>query len=202
MSTIQATPITVLAAIDFSDVSSLVVTYAVEMARQRHANEIHFLHVNHGPLGDEEAQEARRAELLEWLGARLQGRDGVPHTAKVVCHEASGDPGTLIVEMASDLLSDVVLVGTHGRKGMQRILLGSVSEFVVRYCGCPVVVVRPKMHEQSVPQIAPPCPLCVETRVNSHGETLWCEQHSKKHDRRHTYYNTRLSSWGTQRMIL
>jgi nucleotide-binding universal stress UspA family protein len=202
MATPQLTPNTILAAIDYSETSSLVVEQAVELARQKDAGELHFLHVSMRASDDEEGRDARRAELAEWLDARLQGADGVPYTVKVVAHEASGDPANVILEMASDLLADVVVVGTHGRTGLRRVLMGSVAESVVRHSGCPVLVVRAKQHEQPLlPQIEPPCPRCVETRVQSKGETLWCEQHSEKHGRRHTYYNTRLSTWVSQRML-
>lgn len=201
MTTLPATPVSVLAAIDYSDSSSLVVQHAVDAARQMKAEEIHFLHVRTAGPGDAEV-DGPRAEFEEWLAARLQGPDGVPHTVKVVAHEATGNPADVIIETASDLLANLVVVGTHGRKGLQRMVMGSVAEAVVRSAGCPVLVVRPRMHEQRVPRIEPPCPRCVETRVETEGRQLWCEQHSEKHGRRHTYYNTRHQTWVNQRITL
>jgi nucleotide-binding universal stress UspA family protein len=201
MTTLPATPISVLAAIDFSGSSSLVVQHAVEAARQMKAEEIHFLHVRTIDE-DEAALEGARAEFEEWLAARLQGADGVPETVKVVAHEARGNPADVIIETASDLLSNLVVVGTHGRTGLSRMVLGSIAEAVVRSAGCPVLVVRPQMHAQSVPRIEPPCPRCVETRSKSEGSALWCEQHAEKHGRRHTYYNTRHQTWVNQRITL
>jgi nucleotide-binding universal stress UspA family protein len=195
------TPFTILAGIDYSETSSLVVQQAIELARQKDAGELHFLHVKPGSEGADEGRDVRRAELQEWLAARMTGADGVPYTVRVVAHEANGDPGHVILEMASELLADVVVVGTHGRKGVQRLLMGSVAETVVRSCGCPVLVVRPKAHEEKVPHIAPPCPRCVEVRAQSKGETFWCEQHSERHGRRHTYYDTRASTWVSHRIL-
>jgi nucleotide-binding universal stress UspA family protein len=201
MSTLPATPTTVLAAIDFSETSSLVVQQTIETARRAIAQEIHFLHVGTSTR-DEEELEAARTELQEWLAARLYGPDGVPHTVKVVAHEAGGNPADVIVQMASDLIAAVVVVGTHGRKGVQRMLLGSVAEAVVRNAGCTVLVVRPPAHQELVPRIEAPCPRCVKTRIETAGRDLWCEQHLEKHGRRHTYYNTRLSTWVNQRITL
>lgn len=201
MTTLPVTPVCVLAAIDFSEGSSLVVQLAVEAARQTKAEEIHFLHVRSTGRGEAE-REGPRAEFEEWLAARLQGADGVPPTVKVVAHEASGDPADVIVETAGDLLARLVVVGTHGRTGLQRMLLGSVAEAVVRNAGCPVLVVRPQLHELPVPRIEPPCPRCVETRSKSLGVELWCAQHSEKHGRRHTFYNTRHQTWVSQRITL
>ena len=201
MTTLPATPVSVLAAIDYSDSSSLVVQHAVEAARQMKAEEIHFLHVRTAERGEADV-EGPRAEFEEWLAARLGGPDGVPQSVKVVAHEARGNPADVIIETASDLLANLVVVGTHGRKGLQRMVMGSVAEAVVRSAGCPVLVVRPQMHEQRVPRIEPPCPRCVETRVETEGRQLWCEQHSEKHGRRHTYYNTRHQTWVNQRITL
>jgi nucleotide-binding universal stress UspA family protein len=201
MSTRPATPTTVLAAIDFSKASDLVVEHALAMARQIDAHELHFLHVRPEPT-DEADIEAGQSEFEEWLDARVRNSGSVPYTVKVVAHEARGNPADVIVEMAGDLLASAVVVGTHGRKGFQRMVMGSVAESVVRNAGCPVLVVRPQVHEQPAPRIEPPCPRCVERRAQSGGEQLWCEQHVEKHGRRHTYYNTRLDSWVNQRITL
>lgn len=201
MSTLPTTPTTVLAAIDFSEASDLVVEQALAMARQANAHEIHFLHVR--PSAPDEAEsDGRQAEFEEWLDARVRNNSSVPYTIKVVAHEASGNPADVIVEMAGDLLASAVIVGTHGRKGLQRMVMGSVAESVVRKAGCPVLVARPQMHNQPAPSIEPPCPRCVERRLQSGGEQLWCEQHGEKHGRRHTYYNTRLDTWVSHRITL
>jgi universal stress protein family protein len=165
------------------------------------AAELHFLHVRTAAR-DEAELEGARVELEGWLAARLQGADSVPHTVKVVAHEASGNPADLIVETASDLLTRLVVVGTHGRTGLQRMVMGSVAEAVVRNAGCPVLVVRPLMHGPLVPRIEAPCPRCVESRSKSEGREYWCEQHSEKHGRRHTYYDTRQQTWVNQRITL
>ena len=56
----------------------------------------------------------------------------------------TGDPGDMIVEAAEAERADMVLVGSHGRGPVGRLLLGSVSEHVVRNARCPVLVVRPR----------------------------------------------------------
>jgi nucleotide-binding universal stress UspA family protein len=201
MSTFPATPTTVLAAIDFSEASDLVVEHALAVARHAYANEIHFLHVRPEPH-DEADVRGRQAEFEEWLDARVRACGPVSHSVKVVAHEASGNPADVIVDMAGELLASAVIVGTHGRKGFQRVVMGSVAESVVRNAGCPVLVVRPQTHSQPAARIEPPCPQCVARRAQSAGEQLWCEQHSEKHGRRHTYYNTRLETWVNQRVTL
>jgi nucleotide-binding universal stress UspA family protein len=55
-----------------------------------------------------------------------------------------GSPAAEIVAAASDLHADLVCIGTHGRGGLARVILGSVAELVVRQAPCPVLTVRPK----------------------------------------------------------
>ncbi len=201
MSTLPVVPITVLVAIDYSDASSLVAQQAVAAARREKATEIHFLHVRSTSPGVDEP-DLRLADLEHWLAARLQGADSVPHTLKVVAHEAVGKPADVIVDMARDLLASVIVVGTHGRKGLPRMVMGSVAEAVMRNAGCSVLVARPRTHEPTVPSIEPPCPRCLEARAQSGGKQFWCEQHSEKHGRRHTYYDTRQDTWVNHRITL
>lgn len=80
---------------------------------------------------DAEEQLARWKADLEKAGTRV--------TAKL----ALGAPWDQIVELAKqDTAIDLVVIGTHGRTGIKRALLGSVAEKVVRHAPCPVYVVR------------------------------------------------------------
>jgi len=195
----QPAPARILAAVDYSDLAPLVVAEAAALASQRQAAQLHFLHTNPSFTNALE-QELRHRELLEWLAPRLYGVPGLSQT-RLVAHEQSGSPAHLILEMARDLAMDLVVVGTHDRKRMQRLMLGSVASEVVQKCGCPVLVVRPKFHDAETPSIEPPCSACVEMRQQSGGEIFWCEQHLEKHGRRHTYYDPHSSTWVSQRML-
>jgi nucleotide-binding universal stress UspA family protein len=53
-----------------------------------------------------------------------------------------GNPKSVIVDFAAKWPADLVVMGSHGRRGLERFLLGSVSEAVVRYAPCSVQVVR------------------------------------------------------------
>lgn len=123
---------------------------------------------------------------------------------RVVTHVRVGAPAHELAQIATDLEADVVVVGTHGRRGVRRFLLGSVAEGVVRMAACPVYVVRPKDHSGGleVPQIEPPCPKCVETRRASGGKELWCQQHGERHGRRHTYHFVNKNAEARENMSL
>lgn len=63
----------------------------------------------------------------------------------------TGDPGESIVSAAEAEAADLIVVGTHGRGTIGRLLLGSVSEHVVRHAPCPVLVARPDVAGRSRP---------------------------------------------------
>jgi nucleotide-binding universal stress UspA family protein len=54
----------------------------------------------------------------------------------------AGDPAAMIVWVAEQEGSDAIVLGSHGKRGFKRVLLGSVSEHVTRHAPCPVLVVR------------------------------------------------------------
>lgn len=66
----------------------------------------------------------------------------------------TGDPGETIVSAAESENVDLVVVGTHGRGTIGRLLLGSVSEHVVRNAPCPVLVIRPAPGRSHEPEAA------------------------------------------------
>ncbi len=61
---------------------------------------------------------------------------------KVSTSVATGDAKTVILEEAADWKADLIVVGSHGRTGLERFLLGSVSEAIARHTSCSVEIVR------------------------------------------------------------
>lgn len=104
-------------------------------------------------------------------------------------HVAVGRPAQEIVWAAAHFDVELVVMGSHGRKGLSRLLLGSVSERVVRLAGCAVRIVREKNHDPQykLPEIEPLCPDCAEARASSGGAKLWCARHAEHHVRAHIY---------------
>jgi len=96
---------------------------------------------------------------------------------------AEGLADTEIVRTAAQLDVDLIVMGTHGRRGLKRLLLGSVAEKVVREAGCAVVVVREKQHnrEWKVPEIEPLCADCAALRATSGDNTTYCPRHAEHH---------------------
>ena len=54
-----------------------------------------------------------------------------------------GDPVDEIVQIAGAKKSDLIIIGTHGTKGLEKILLGSVAERVLKRADCPVLIMNP-----------------------------------------------------------
>jgi nucleotide-binding universal stress UspA family protein len=137
----------VLCPIDFSESSQFAVDMAVEMARPWGAG-ITLLHVIEVPVAYSGEPlpvsfmrdlDKHSAELLERWAANLRAKVSVP----VATRSRIGRPGKEVVEtLDADKTYDLVSVGSHGRTGIRRALLGSVAEKVVRHARCPVMVAR------------------------------------------------------------
>jgi len=191
----------VLAAVDMREGSPLVISQGLEMASQSPRGELHVLAVSEPTpavvmppiIPTAEALLAPRPErLADLVRSHLDDfRKRLPdaRVPAIEVHTSLGYAADEIVWMAAHLDADLVIVATHGRRGLRRLLLGSVSEKVARLAGCPVMVVRDKAHEAAhrVPEIESLCPDCASARFASNGKTLWCERHSVHHARAHVY---------------
>lgn len=137
----------VLCPVDRSDVSRQALRAAVSLASAHHAP-LHVVEVVDSafpPLADPTAvlqvQDVARQTLEEdvnWFVAPLL-------TANVTTsvHVREGRVVTEILRMAADLESPLIVMGTHGRGGFERFVLGSVTEKIVRKASCPVLAVPP-----------------------------------------------------------
>jgi nucleotide-binding universal stress UspA family protein len=85
--------------------------------------------------------QTRIANLAEALGFTL-GKE------RVFAHGRIGKASAAIAQVAVDYDADLIVVGTHRRRGLDRLLLGSVAEHLVRSANCPVLVARPKDYSQ------------------------------------------------------
>jgi nucleotide-binding universal stress UspA family protein len=81
------------------------------------------------------------AAVRQQLANRLTDDDRRTLRATVAVEE-SDHPADVILELARNAKVDLIVMGTHGRRAMERLLIGSVAERVVRAAPCPVVTVR------------------------------------------------------------
>jgi nucleotide-binding universal stress UspA family protein len=138
----------ILMGIDDSKSSGDVLTAIVKQF-QPEKTEIRVLHVvqplvptappqmaaGYAPELEEQKKEAR--ELVERVAKGLRSAGFKVETAVDL-----GDPRERIIDSAAECHADLIVVGSRGRTGLQRFLLGSVAEFVARHAKCSVEIVR------------------------------------------------------------
>lgn len=143
---------TILHPTDFSDRSDAALPHALWFAEEFGAG-LHLLHavVLHAadPANPELAfpdLDAAYQEIEEWAASRLEEKSlEVEHPEVRVerFQERGISAAPVILEHVEDHAIDLVVMGTHGRRGLRRMLLGSVAEEVLRSAPCPVLTVRP-----------------------------------------------------------
>lgn len=134
---------TILHPTDFSDRCAEAFRVACSLAKD-HAARVIVVHVpepDPAPIGMAPLPpppEGHRGGLEERL-SRFQL--SAPEI-RVEGHVEEGEPATAIVSAAQVTKSDLIVMGTHGRSGLGRLLMGSVAESVLRTASCPVVTVK------------------------------------------------------------
>ena len=150
-------PAAILLPIDDSAFSRAALEEVAQSFRPE-ATTVHVLHVleldriippaldfargaDYGADVKERLQSARSdaERLVEEFAARLR-REGFEVTTAV----QEGDPRHAIIDGATKRQCDCIVLGSHGRRGVNRLLLGSVSDAVSRHAPCSVYVVRPR----------------------------------------------------------
>jgi nucleotide-binding universal stress UspA family protein len=148
----------ILVPVDFSDCSLDALGYAAVVAQQAKAS-LMLLHVlepvSYGldfTLGQ---SKARHADAETWTKRLEELASSHQHPAmQVESRLRGGFPADSILDSAKTLPSDLIVMGTHGRRGISHAISGSVAEAVLRKARCPVITVRsPKFgpgHRQTV----------------------------------------------------
>jgi nucleotide-binding universal stress UspA family protein len=136
----------ILVTVENSPIAAHAVDLGIELARSLKA-EIALIRVTESPTAygvdagisaRELMAQARRED--QKLLAGVRERLSLP--ASVQEFLPAGDPATEIVNAAKEWPADIIVLGSHGRGGVSRALLGSVAEAVTRHAPCPVLVVR------------------------------------------------------------
>jgi universal stress protein A len=142
---------TILCPVDFSDASRKAVQYAREFASNMGAA-VYLLNVveprpmavditlNYVPLEEDlekAASEDLKVILQEFIQAGL----------KAECAVEFGNPSDVILDKAAELDVNLLIMGSHGKTGLSRLIMGSVAETVVRKANCPVLIVKAEEKE-------------------------------------------------------
>jgi nucleotide-binding universal stress UspA family protein len=141
----------VLVATDFSPPSDAALTYGRALARTFGAS-LHVLHVveNYFLRPTAAAPHLLQEAKTRMLHDQLTDEDRQQLGARAVV-ETSDEPAETIAGYAKAQNIDLIVIGTHGRGGLERLLVGSVAERVIRTAPCPVLTVRHPEREFIVP---------------------------------------------------
>jgi len=135
--------------VDFSEYATLALTYAKELATV-HAAEMHLLHIvdeivypdfyppitpSGGSITDE-----LRVQSLERLRSLLSGLPGPESEAEI--HVRAGRAAPAIADFVQEQAADLIVIASHGLTGLSHILLGSVTEQLIRRASCSVFTVK------------------------------------------------------------
>lgn len=137
----------ILVPVDYSESGDAAMAYAVSLAREYGA-ELHLVHVYEQPFAYVDAgfsgtpmpTEIPPADLKEEEARldRVTPAKDVKFRRKFIV----GAPADDLVDYAKENAIDLVVMGTHGRTGLTRLLMGSVAEGVVRRSPCPVLTIK------------------------------------------------------------
>lgn len=154
---------TILVATDFSDASAAATTYAFQLARTL-KTKLYLLHVV--PESDVQVMVALRGHLQSHIEPdaliqtyftdaekRLTELVEANQVADLVQERliVTGQPASEIISTATAKHAQLIIVGTHGRSGLNRVMMGSVAEHVLRLAQCPVLVVPGRHNHQPTP---------------------------------------------------
>ena len=137
----------VLVPIDGSDQAEEALSYTFEQFPSATVTLLHVINPARAGYG---AQAGLPSFSEEWYdeaeGAAEElfeeARAAAPDTVTIETATEVGQPARTIVDFADDHDVDQIVIGSHGRQGISRVLLGSVAEAVVRRSGVPVTVAR------------------------------------------------------------
>lgn len=160
----------VVAASDFSPLGDRAVVEALRLCGPRPEAVLHVITVGaEGPTGvllpglgprfltNTRAEKLARVRIARTVNDYVA--EGHPFALeRVAVYVTVGSPAERILALAGAVDADLIVLGTHGRQGLGRLLLGSVAEEVVKRAPCGVLVIRPRdfLDGERLPEIQPP----------------------------------------------
>lgn len=197
-------PYQIVVAFDDSELSGRALEEALRLSEQRAPAELHVVTVaqtygarlclpnREEALPEEQAREAVRERVAE-IVEQYRTDHGPLTIDRIAVYllgaSSTSNFGQPITDLAGAIEADLIVVGTHGRKGLERALLGSVASEVLRLAATSVYVVNPRdfIHGKKVPAIQP---------ALEEGQP-----HLKHFEHRRTYhYVDKVSAWTNRTM--
>ena len=149
----------ILLATDFSEYSARALSYALGIAA-RYGATLHLFHcidpTPYNMVAPDAVQTACEAAWRDMHRLESELRSGgLAKDVEVKLRVEAADLPTVLPEIARDFDLGLIVVGTHGRTGWRKVVLGSVAEIVVDHAPCPVLTVGPSTDRNRLEQFGP-----------------------------------------------
>lgn len=183
-------PYVILCALDFDETGDLALAEAARIVSSVSASELHVIHVA-PDLGEVQSdtptsirhQVDRAPALMEERVRMACGGLAL----EVRGHIRRGTPVEAILRTASEIDADLLIIGSHRRRGVEKWVLGSVAERILREARCPVLTALPKSwHPTETLEIEGACDDCLRARQSTPPAPA-CERHSQSRLQPHLY---------------
>jgi nucleotide-binding universal stress UspA family protein len=174
---------------DFTVQAEAALDLAVQSAEGKEHPELHaiFASTEHGSQAEVMLENSQK-ELSAALQKALEGFNGA---ITFYAHARQEAPAKAILRLAAEIEADAIFVGTHNRRGLSRLVMGSVAEQVMRLASCSVTVSKERSYindkNDEIVLLEPPCERCVAKRQETNGEKWWCDTHAKPYHAPHRY---------------
>jgi len=134
---------TILFPTDFSDAAESAFHLACSLARD-HGSRVVLVHILTPPTVayTEGIMLPPTQDIKDEVWAKLDSIAPTEDTIEIERLMVEGEPANEILRLAKEHNADLIVMGTHGRRGLTRLLMGSVAEEVVRKSSCPVLTVK------------------------------------------------------------
>ena len=143
----EARPYKMVVGVETDETGDNALAHAIELAK-RFGGELHVCHSSKSNTDNPEKiaalLDATLAKLQTWLADSIE-EAGL--TDQCTLHPGLGEPAQVLSQLAVDVEADAIIVGTHGRQGMRKLVMGSVASKLVESAPCPVIVAIPRKFE-------------------------------------------------------
>jgi nucleotide-binding universal stress UspA family protein len=189
---VRESPLVIVAAVDMSPFAPRVLATARKLTRQAGDSELHIIHVlppsalplDMLPIVDRSGGACEPFTRARTALEEMCGNSVGVERPRVRLYIHAGDVVAEVRALADALDADCIVVGTMGRRGLSRMIHGSISERLLREATCSVMTVR----AENPAYLDAPCRDCVETQFATRGAVAWCARHAEHHVRAHRYH--------------
>ncbi len=165
---------------DFSSQATLAIDRAIWLSQGFAAAELHVVCATKGNRTNPDfPTEITGDALPDFLKNEVEHRLASvrPPSVHSFIHLRPQSGADAVLGVASEIRADLIIVGTHSKRGLAKMVLGSVSQSIVSQARCPVLIEREQDYQTIEATTEPPCARCLNTRRTTEGEKWWCEFH-------------------------